>query len=564
MGAFFITNSNNEEHTKNIISIHRKKTITKSHTLTPPGFKIIYFEKKHVDTSKHIYKKNDDFIIGIGVFSYKELWAGEALAQILEDFTKDGNTVFNSVRGHFNFILYSKAELNLITDKTGTYHSFSSKENESFYISNSLISVASCLKNININNQAAFEFISSETTIRETIINEVNYNEFGSVINLSKDLQTTKYFQEESAKEEVSIESITNDIREYFKIFKSSPFSISADLSAGFDSRLSCAALESINANFTYNSNANSEDSSDLKFATEIANMKKKNIYAYTKDLENKDYSQLVFQNCDLFEISRNIFRGAYAPIFTNDKAKDFNMIIGGFGGELYRDVKYNNIKNLNGIIKKNFNDPSFKIKTSSTLKSQLKNKIKQLLNKKGPSNITSKEDAEKTYYFLKMMYWAGSRITYYNQYCYRIHPLLDYELIYKLFSIDDSVKANAKLQMKVIEELDYELASFESNYGYNFIWDPKKNYESQHTTSLKEKIKTLIKKIYSPYRKKKYPSYLQDQFLNEVLQGSYNKIWDNFPFKKNVHLSASAYGRKKSIELIFKRIKELSHDQKI
>ena len=271
MGAFFITNSTNNEKVERVLSIHKKKALTKYHTLTPSGFKIIYFEKKHVDTSKHIYQQEDDFIIGIGTFSYNKLWAGDALAKIYEDYHIKGYSIFNLVRGHFNFVMYVKGKLILITDKTGTYHSFNCKENGAFFISNSLISAASCLSDITINNQGAFEFISCETTINETMINEVNYNKFGSVINLSDNFATMDYFREIEQKEVASISEIANDIREYFEIFKNTTLSTSSDLSAGFDSRLSCAALESVNAKFTYNSNANSEDTSDLQIAIEIA-----------------------------------------------------------------------------------------------------------------------------------------------------------------------------------------------------------------------------------------------------------------------------------------------------
>jgi hypothetical protein len=93
-------------------------------------------------------------------------------------------------------------------------------------------------------------------------------------------------------------------------------------------------------------------------------------------------------------------------------------------------------------------------------------------------------------------MYWGGSRTTYFNYYGYRYHPLLDYELIYPLFHIGDDKKHDGKFQMQTIERFDREMASHQSNYGHNFIWDEAQHHIKKPPHFLTRVLRFLVRRI--------------------------------------------------------------------
>jgi hypothetical protein len=64
------------------------------------------------------------------------------------------------------------------------------------------------------------------------------------------------------------------------------------------------------------------------------------------------------------------------------------------------------------------------------------------------------KRSAEKLYYFLRLRYWAGARITADNRWCFAVHPLLDHALVGSLFHIAHHEKQGARFQKGVIRAL--------------------------------------------------------------------------------------------------------------
>jgi succinate dehydrogenase flavin-adding protein (antitoxin of CptAB toxin-antitoxin module) len=165
-------------------------------------------------------------------------------------------------------------------------------------------------------------------------------------------------------------------------------------------------------------------------------------------------------------------------------------------------------MKDMYDLISKQYLDKTFLSISSKKdillFKNNLIKKWQKFLGKN--NNKLNKTECEKIYYFLKMMYWGGSRITYFNRYGYRFHPLLDYELIYKLFYIGDDKKADHKFMMKTIEKFDKSIASHKSNYGYNFIWDENKrsSYKNLRKISLyKKSILNNLNKKYIKFTQK-------------------------------------------------------------
>ena len=121
MGSFFLTNSKETKIREKALTFFKNKGMDEYKVIRLGKYDLFYFEKIYLRNKiNHIFKKDDDYIIGIGTFFYKEKYGHQALEKIYYDFIENGNDIFNDVLGHFNFILYINNNLNIVTDKTGT------------------------------------------------------------------------------------------------------------------------------------------------------------------------------------------------------------------------------------------------------------------------------------------------------------------------------------------------------------------------------------------------------------------------------------------------------------
>ena len=188
MGGYFITNSKNGKYEKKIINYFSQQDMIKYTKINLTPFILFYFHKINVENINHIYKNESDYIVGIGVFFYKNKFGYEALHRIYDDIQKDGLTnIFNDIRGHYNFIIYFENELYIVTDKTGTYHSYFCTKGGVFFGSSSFYSILEILDNLTINKQELMEFMMFEAYIGEnTPIKEVEYMKFGHIYHFNK------------------------------------------------------------------------------------------------------------------------------------------------------------------------------------------------------------------------------------------------------------------------------------------------------------------------------------------------------------------------------------------
>lgn len=564
MGSFFLTNNGNKEKIDKIVELYKKKKMYDYSRLIFDDLVLLYFSKINLQYQQ-IFKHKKNYVIGIGTFFYKRKYGLDALKEIYNDYLS-GENVFGKIKGHFNFILFIDGKLYVITDKTGLFHSYVAYEKNDIYISNSFLAIAEVLDNLTVSSQALMEFAITEAVYGgKTFFKEINHLESGIIFQVNKEFKKEKYFSP-SYKENYSIEEVFNDIENYFEIFKKNDadLKITADLSAGYDTRLVNAILKHKNIKYTPNVNTNETDPSDIRIAREIAKSESKKLAEYQTQIEKYDYKSLIKEAFFSLEASRDLFRAAYSPIFFDQKSKDFQLIIGGYGGELYRENKYIGINSLNALIESQYscfplifgNYKKYKNNLSKELKKEFK--LKKRITKK---------DIEKIYYFNRMRYWGGSRITYFNQYAYRIHPLFDFELASFLFDIPAKEKINAKLQKILIDKFDHKLASYTSNYGYNFIYKPSpkngiKNLYNILRNKLIITLRTIAPPIYILIQKKKLgrnynPFYLKKEFIGTIIGTEDLMITKYLQLNpKYIDLEPLVSGRIYTIELILQYFK--------
>lgn len=505
MGGYFLTNDLKDGLIDETIRFFEEKGMIEHSIINLGSLNLIYFNKINLPKARHIFSDNLNYVIGVGTFFYKNLIGYECLKEIYFDFNRDHNLhIFNEIQGHFNFILFIEGRLIVVSDKTGTYHSYIGENDSKFYISTSYLAILENIPSITIQKQEIMEYIMTEGFYGgTTILKEINFLKFGNAYEFDDAVQEfsqKRYFCQEEFyfDEKILYKSLKDKINSYFNTLNHlDEMKISCDLSGGYDSRLVFAILKNNQINFIPNTNTNSWDSSDVKIASEISEKSKLDLKIYKKDYNNKSWADFLKKTYYLNELHRDSFGGAYSSIFFNEKSLDYEMILGGYGGELYRDIKYRGVKSFNYLIENQYINQNLKLLFSKSeireYKKNLEIKLRRLLDNK--NGKLSKKNLEKIYFFNKMMYWGGSRITYFNQYCYRFHPLLDYSLIFPLFAIGQKEKKNGKFMMKLMHEFNPEVTSINSSYEHDFKWSNKKNI-SLTLKTMKKKVFQRLKRI--------------------------------------------------------------------
>ncbi len=524
MGGFFLTNNTNKVLEKEIIEIFSKKEMKNYTIINLEGYKLFHFQKINIPTANHIFKKNNDYLIGVGTFFFNNKFGYEALEEIYESYLKEQDIqLFNKVMGHFNLILYLNGKVTIITDKTGSYHSFYSVNNENIYCSTSFYSIIEILDQITINKQELVEFMMFESFIFKTPVKEIDFLKFGSIHLLDNKnmIQTKEYFKERILKKQITIDTIYEEIKKYFVIFKDMDISLSAELSAGYDTRLVCAIFKNMKLKHILNTNVNTIDPLDSAIPIEIAKEESREIVHFQREPDDSDFNKLIFSSFEKNELIRDNFVGYYSSVLFDKKTKKFDLVVGGYGGELYRDSKYKNIKTIDYLLTKQYTAHPIPIilkkKDYKNYRKKLKQKFFTLLGEK--KKKPNREELERIYYFLKMMYWGGSRISFFNRYGYRFHPLLDYELTSSLFKISRKEKDDEKFMMQIIEKFDKEFASYRSNYGYNFVWNEEKRNIITPKKTIKEKMRPILRIAIRLFIKDEYLIFKTKNLLKNILK---------------------------------------------
>ena len=335
MGGFFLTNNTSEALEKTVIEIFSKKEMKKYTILNFEGYKLIYFHKINVSTTSHIFKKNSDYVIGVGTFFFNDKFGSAALEDIYESYLKEQDyKIFNKVMGHFNLILYLNGKVTIITDKTGSYHSFYSVIDENIYCSTSFYSIIEILDQITINKQELIEFMMFEAFFLKTPVKEIDFLKFGCFHMLDNKhmIETKEYFKERTIKKQVTMDTIIEEIKKYFDIFTKIDLSLSVELSAGYDTRLVCAIFKNMDLKHVLNTNENTVDPSDSAIPLEIAKEENREIVFFKRKMADSDLNEAIFNSFEKNELIRENFGGYYSSVIFDEKTKEFDFRVGGYG----------------------------------------------------------------------------------------------------------------------------------------------------------------------------------------------------------------------------------------
>ena len=97
------------------------------------------------------------------------------------------------------------------------------------------------------------------------------------------------------------------------------------------------------------------------------------------------------------------------------------------------------------------------------------------------------------------MRYWGGARITVFNQYCFRLHPLLDHTLVRYIFDFSLTDKADGLLQKRVIAHFSPLVAKIRSAYEDAPLHPARTSLATQVMRKGKHLIKSVQRRLTRP-----------------------------------------------------------------
>jgi hypothetical protein len=425
------------------------------------GFRLLLLGKKYMPEHRNYHESVDGAIGGAGTWMTNKAFGYAALAEILSDSLHDPARL-GDVAGHSAFVTHRAGRVSIITDKTGTYPVYASSDASGRHYSSSLLALAEASEKLTWNRQALLEFINVEAFIgEETLFENIRSLPYGAIIDVTEGLdggrQVARYYR--AADRACTTSDLLEGLRAHVSRLKAAQFGAGAvccDLSGGRDSRTVAAILHSAGVAHILNTNVNPYDPGDHVAAVNAATSLSRPIalYRYSGQHVKTDVGY-VFPRMDL---ARDVFFGKHELRFLEGKATRHGMILGGYGGELFRDV-YSHPKSARDVVN------SYYCKGLRLTESRRSDYVERLTNKFLASLSywdfpDDQRASERLYFFEKMRAWGGSRIALFNRYSHCWHPLLDHRIQRHMFTVPIESKKAGQFQHEITAALDAELAA--------------------------------------------------------------------------------------------------------
>lgn len=463
MGAFFLTDDTNRiDMAVKLLDQKRLGAMTKTQC---GNWILLTYQKASSTIFSNTHSDRTDFITGFGSYHYHGNFGLSALPFLLQDFRRDGSRVFADVGGHFNFVIWAKGQLYVVSDKTGYQHAFMATESGRHYFSSSMLAIADCLDEVTFGRQEALEFIAAEGTFgRRTLFESITHLKMGMVYQLSGSIIPQQYY--EANDEPLTQEKLDRRLSEYFEAYRNPRCRVSCNLSGGYDTRTIAAILTNLELDFTFDTNTKVGGTLDEVVARKLAEVLNRPLTAYVKDMSQFNFLELVDRSVVEVEMARDIFRGAYSPYIFRRKTEDSDLFLGGYGGELLRAL-YSNEKSVASLVRNIYVLPGIKIPPHIRREyvDTLIGKFESRLESLGETDL--KKGLEKIYYFEKMRFWGGARISRINQYGRIEHPLCDHLLMRHFFDVSLSQKRYGRYQKALINRFAPQLRGQEFDHEH-------------------------------------------------------------------------------------------------
>lgn len=392
-------------------------------------------------------------------FNEELLESYNAFEDFRADLKKDNQLFF----GHYVIILANSDTIEVIADRVGLINTYYSQtKNNDIIISDDLLEVCRLSGSNELCAQTVYEFLLTESNVgRHTIFENVFRLGFGRQIILKNgELEEKNIYH--YAIEKLSTEEYSKRIERYFACFCNYTGKITADLSAGHDTRTITAIAHKTINQFSGFTHARQDDGGCDGQISEIIAEKLRIPFYYVDYSEEREPDEI-----DALEVlretvlQRDAKRSQRWPILFTKKYGGCDLALGGLGGEVLRG-KYNDFKNIEDFTAVYYRgNEAEKVCGFKNYSENVQNELKQYRLPQG----MNRELLPNWYYAVaKMRIWGSGCIHHALLYGDVIHPLMDWYLMNPIFGFEKTELQDAKLQMQLIELFAPELTGIPIN----------------------------------------------------------------------------------------------------
>lgn len=480
--------------------------------------------------------ENGDFIVTLGNLFYRDNFGKDCLQFLYNDFKNGERDLYNNLKGSYSVLIFVNNELYVFNDFLGLMRVYNTEDGSFF--STSFLAIAKGLKVKTPSTQEIYEYIIRGGMYGDkTVLKEINLIPRSTVVCMNGESlnEKLKFVYERLPFYNDYNEMLEYVSAEYMNIFKSitNTFgeNITTALSGGYDSRLMLALLRKNGITpklYVYGT----ENSSDVIVAKRIAkgenfsiNHIDRNIYG---DIEINDFADIVENNFIFYDGlgTFGIFDDGRDVISRRKRSSEGILQLNGAGGEVWRDFwGLNPLKKKSiDFVRHKWDIYNYKAYSDKFNKKRYFNnfthKLEQSINFPDNRRKLTRKEMEMSYPLFRYRYWQSIGNSINLNFSYTLMPLMETSLLYPSFDLPIQKKYNGRFEAALIRKIDPKLASYPSNYGHNFMG--RVPVKSKTTTFVKRNIplsvKPLIRYMHSNAKKANSPYYLDEPYVEEVL----------------------------------------------
>ena len=576
MGGFLLVRKNEgpgeeseKKYLKSLDSFN-KRGMKLSIKIKRKCFDLYLFDKLSSSTDNIFIDGNENFVASCGTIIYKQKLGKDALREIYYDF-KINNQFYVQLLGNYILIIHTDGETFLLNDYSGLLRVYTNSYKSIF--SSSFLSIYHATNDHDISSQELYEYIfHGSFHNNKTLFNSIRLIDSKTILKISSNNNI-----EELAKKDVlyqsnltlknfnhQLEFNASILQNYFLILKKVfGDNITSALSGGYDSRLMLAIMRNVGIKpklYVYGKNT----SSDVKVASDIAEGESFQLEVINKNsypkLDINSYYDFIQKQFYMFDgLGNNGIFDNGSDLDTRIKRTKNNLLqLNGGGGEIYRNIW--NLPNrefkISDFLKSYYDYADYSICSELFNKKiffeNFKIKVKEILNI--DSDVINRKQVEMLYPFLRLKYFMSINSSINNSISFSITPYSEPTISYPTFNIPYKFKNNGLFQSSLIRYFDDKLASYNSNYGFNFS-DPL-NIKNKTKILFQVNTPVLIRPIirkFPMHSNIALPYYLQNEYLKEIF--NFGKLFiSDFVDISKIH-DSDTLSRALTLELLISKV---------
>ena len=508
MSGFILTKGSavNNEAFENSRNAFRKKSYRLiEHQMNLGEYHFAYYDDLFKSNTKIYQNDEGEVFYYAGYFSYDGKTGSEALIAVKNSLDKNLRLENLDFHGNFFLLTFYKGVISITRDLFGTYGCYTNKEQTWFTSDN-----------------VAAMYLNGKHSFRkfELFENILFGMEFGlqtliDGIYLLDPTQIHLPITNTTLQRKIKIPALEHNYKKcvesnaatlleqfslYHKFFKSS---ITSALTGGFDSRLMLAAEMHCGITpdlYVYGL----KDDKDVSVAKDICSHEKLALFhaeRYADKVHNTDAARdVILQNFWDFDGSNQLFAGKFNLDSRMEKANSHLLVLNGAGGEIYRDQwKWDfKTKSLYELIKNSYDTGELGALglDEKAFFENIEHKLYDQIKHFGFSKHTvTRQQAEIIFpIYRSNFYYRGNNVN--NYFGNATLPYMTQSVILQSLSIPYHFKRSGRFEADLIKIINPVLASYNSEYGFNFNDGPsaKAKFMEWGYAKLNPSVKAKVK----------------------------------------------------------------------